>query len=255
MSIGDTVFIFFLALIFFGPKKLPELARQLGKLVAEFRRASNEFRFQMEEELRMAEQADSQKRVDALKAAEPGDTTAIAAGTELSIMPPATGLPVGAGSEGGYGPGYGMELGDTETESGETAAEAGETEAEVGEAEVGAAETAPQSEAQPSHTEPPEGQDMSQMSPNLGPPSQLDAVEMPRSAEASGSEGADVAPDFAPDFHLDQNSSSHDRYALSKQRHASSNEKETNSADADVRETGADVRETGMPHEVHTANG
>ena len=100
MSIGDTVFIFFLALIFFGPKKLPELARQLGKLVAEFKRASNEFRFQMEEELRMAEQADSQKRFAALQSAQPGDATpAIAAGTELSIMPPSTGLPVGAATE------------------------------------------------------------------------------------------------------------------------------------------------------------
>ncbi|MHB1936521.1 MAG: Sec-independent protein translocase subunit TatA/TatB [Acidobacteriaceae bacterium] len=58
MSLPDTVFIFVLALIIFGPKKLPEIGRQLGKLVGEFRRASNEFKFQIEEELRQADLAD-----------------------------------------------------------------------------------------------------------------------------------------------------------------------------------------------------
>lgn len=55
MSLPDTLFIFVLALIIFGPKKLPEIGRQLGKLVGEFRRASNEFKFQIEEELRQAD--------------------------------------------------------------------------------------------------------------------------------------------------------------------------------------------------------
>src|ERR1700681_3834731 len=48
MSFSDTVFLFFLALILFGPKKLPEMARQAGRLLAELRRASNEFRSQIE---------------------------------------------------------------------------------------------------------------------------------------------------------------------------------------------------------------
>jgi sec-independent protein translocase protein TatB len=51
MSFSDTVFIFFLALIVFGPKKLPEMARQAGRLLAELRRASNEFRSQIESEI------------------------------------------------------------------------------------------------------------------------------------------------------------------------------------------------------------
>jgi sec-independent protein translocase protein TatB len=51
MSFSDTVFLFFLALILFGPKKLPEMARQAGKLLAELRRASNEFRSQIETEI------------------------------------------------------------------------------------------------------------------------------------------------------------------------------------------------------------
>jgi len=51
MSFSDTVFLFFLVLILFGPKKLPEIARQAGKLLAELRRASNEFRSQIETEI------------------------------------------------------------------------------------------------------------------------------------------------------------------------------------------------------------
>jgi sec-independent protein translocase protein TatB len=70
-SFQDSALIFFLALLLFGPKKLPELARQLGKLMAEFRRASNEFRMQMEDELRMSEQAEQQKKIAAMEAAAP----------------------------------------------------------------------------------------------------------------------------------------------------------------------------------------
>ena len=223
MSIGDTVFIFFLALIFFGPKKLPELARQLGKLVAEFRRASNEFRFQMEEELRMAEQADAQKRMAALQTAEPGDTTtAIAAGTELSIMPPATGLPVGAATEGGFDSSYGTEIGDTDTGIGDTA-------------------IAPESAAQPSHTEPPVEQEPSHLSATLGPPSQSDAVEMPSPA-AEALPAAEAS--FAPDFHEDRHNSSNP---------VASEPVPVVEHDLNVPDTQG--REFGMPHEVHTANG
>ena len=70
-SLGDSALIFFLALLLFGPKKLPELARQLGKLMGEFRRASNEFRMQMEEELRVSEQDERQKKIAAIEAAAP----------------------------------------------------------------------------------------------------------------------------------------------------------------------------------------
>lgn len=68
---GDSAFIVILALLLFGPKKLPVLARQLGKLMADFRRASNEFRTQMEEELRISEQADRQKQIAALEMPTP----------------------------------------------------------------------------------------------------------------------------------------------------------------------------------------
>ena len=51
MSFSETVFLFFLALIIFGPKKLPEIARQVGKYMNEFKRASNEFKAQIEQEI------------------------------------------------------------------------------------------------------------------------------------------------------------------------------------------------------------
>ena len=77
----DSAIIIFLALLLFGPKKLPELARQLGKLMAEFRRASNEFRMQMEDELRIADQEEQRKKIAAMEAAAPV-TPAITAETE-----------------------------------------------------------------------------------------------------------------------------------------------------------------------------
>jgi sec-independent protein translocase protein TatB len=51
MSFSETIFLFFLALIIFGPKKLPEIARQVAKYMNEFKRASNEFKAQIEQEI------------------------------------------------------------------------------------------------------------------------------------------------------------------------------------------------------------
>src|SRR5271167_3029864 len=62
MSFSDTVFLFFLALILFGPKKLPEMARQAGKLLAELRRASNEFKSQIETEIAHLEVEEKNKQ-------------------------------------------------------------------------------------------------------------------------------------------------------------------------------------------------
>jgi TatA/E family protein of Tat protein translocase len=57
-SIGfpELLVIFVIALIVFGPKKLPDLGRSLGKSLAEFKRASNELRSTLEEEVRLDEQ-------------------------------------------------------------------------------------------------------------------------------------------------------------------------------------------------------
>lgn len=52
----ETLAIFILALILFGPKKLPELGRTLGKAINEFRRASSELRTSFDREMRNLEQ-------------------------------------------------------------------------------------------------------------------------------------------------------------------------------------------------------
>jgi sec-independent protein translocase protein TatB len=156
MSFQDGAVLVLLALLLFGPKKLPVLARQLGKLMGDFRRASNEFRTQMEEELRISEQAERQKQVAAIEASAPPNSIAapipepehphlppavadadaepassydhepllttpaeaataeaaaapaheatpipIASSGELSILPPATGLPIASSASNG----------------------------------------------------------------------------------------------------------------------------------------------------------
>jgi sec-independent protein translocase protein TatB len=110
MHFGDSIFIFLLALVLFGPKRLPEIGRQIGKLLAEFRRASNEFKMQIDEELRAMEQQERQKQLEAAAAKSqaetaqlPADTSATATATteppapkEPTIMPPSIGEPVSA---------------------------------------------------------------------------------------------------------------------------------------------------------------
>ena len=61
-SMPDTLILMVLALVVFGPRRLPKIGRQLGKLMYEFRKASNDFKFQMEEELRQSEEADRRKK-------------------------------------------------------------------------------------------------------------------------------------------------------------------------------------------------
>jgi TatA/E family protein of Tat protein translocase len=60
-SIGmpELIIIFVIALIIFGPRKLPELGRSLGKSIAEFKKASNELKSTLEEEIRLEEQRSS----------------------------------------------------------------------------------------------------------------------------------------------------------------------------------------------------
>jgi sec-independent protein translocase protein TatB len=87
-GVGDTLLIVVVALIVFGPKKLPEISRQIGKLLYEFRKASNDFKFQIEEELRAAEQVERQKELSAqATAAQPATPVAITAGETVSAEP------------------------------------------------------------------------------------------------------------------------------------------------------------------------
>ena len=51
LGVPETIFIFILALLLFGPKKLPELGRTFGKAMMEFRRASNELKATFDREM------------------------------------------------------------------------------------------------------------------------------------------------------------------------------------------------------------
>src|SRR4051812_38107588 len=64
-SIGmpELVIILVIALIIFGPRKLPELGRSLGKSIGEFKRASNELQRTLDEEIRAEERKDQQKAI------------------------------------------------------------------------------------------------------------------------------------------------------------------------------------------------
>jgi sec-independent protein translocase protein TatB len=118
-SFPDSIFLFVLALLLFGPKRLPVLARELGKWVGEFRRASNEFKMQMEEELRLSEQTERNKQIAAMEAAapvapviaEPEPTQLAAAETATEVAtegPAAESTVVEAVAETGSGLSYGV---------------------------------------------------------------------------------------------------------------------------------------------------
>jgi sec-independent protein translocase protein TatB len=93
-GIPDTLFLMVLALVVFGPRRLPEIGKQIGKLMYEFRKASNDFKLQIEDELRAAEEADRQKKLDqerqAALALAASNTTDVPAAISSSTAPSAT---------------------------------------------------------------------------------------------------------------------------------------------------------------------
>lgn len=64
LGLPEMTFILVLALVLVGPRKLPEVARQLGKFLAEFKRASNEFKNQLESEMMNIELEERAKKQD-----------------------------------------------------------------------------------------------------------------------------------------------------------------------------------------------
>ena len=65
IGMGELLIIFVIALIVFGPRKLPELGRTLGKSLGEFKRASNDLRNTLEEEIHVEEQTPREPRASA----------------------------------------------------------------------------------------------------------------------------------------------------------------------------------------------
>jgi sec-independent protein translocase protein TatB len=88
MSFSETIFLFLLALLVFGPKKLPEIARQIGRALNEFKRASNEFKAQIEAEVSQLEfqerERNRQEEEQKLLAAAPPAGTIEASGVASS---------------------------------------------------------------------------------------------------------------------------------------------------------------------------
>lgn len=84
LGFSEMAFIFFLALIIFGPKKLPEIGRQIGRALNEFKRASNEFKAQIESEIASIEH---EVRPEILPPSS-APAGAIASGTLTELPPP-----------------------------------------------------------------------------------------------------------------------------------------------------------------------
>ena len=87
LSIPHMIVVFIVVLVVFGPQKLPELARSLGKLMAEFRKASTDFKSAFEEEMREMErqalQAERKKTAEAVAAS--------GVAVETSLLPATSG--------------------------------------------------------------------------------------------------------------------------------------------------------------------
>jgi sec-independent protein translocase protein TatA len=92
-SIGmpELIIIFVIALIIFGPRKLPELGRSLGKSLAEFKRASNELKSTLEEEIRFEEQ---QQKVEASRPVSHPAADVVAPPTVVTAAPVEETIPV-----------------------------------------------------------------------------------------------------------------------------------------------------------------
>jgi sec-independent protein translocase protein TatB len=94
LGMWDSLILMVMALVVFGPRRLPEIGRQIGKLMYEVRKASNDFKFQMEEELRKAEDVDRSKkeeqRVAALALAAPVPAVVDSQVPEARPGPPAS---------------------------------------------------------------------------------------------------------------------------------------------------------------------
>jgi TatA/E family protein of Tat protein translocase len=89
-SVGmpELIIILVIALIIFGPRKLPELGRSLGKSLGEFRKASNELKSTLEEEIRLEEQREQRAKLEAEQASAVAAANPGTAAAEPTIPPP-----------------------------------------------------------------------------------------------------------------------------------------------------------------------
>jgi TatA/E family protein of Tat protein translocase len=86
LSIPHLIIIFVVALVVFGPEKLPELARNLGKVMAEFRRATGDLRSTFEGHMRDLERETDTRRIGGSTS---GSGSGASAGTITAVPEPA----------------------------------------------------------------------------------------------------------------------------------------------------------------------
>ncbi|MEO8070356.1 MAG: TatA/E family twin arginine-targeting protein translocase [Acidobacteriota bacterium] len=82
IGMPEMVIILVIALIIFGPRKLPELGRSLGKSLGEFKKASNELRNTLDEEIRIEETREQRDKARAEQ------NSAIIAANPAAPLPP-----------------------------------------------------------------------------------------------------------------------------------------------------------------------
>ena len=85
VGVPELIIIFTIALIIFGPRKLPELGKSLGKSLAEFKRASNELKSTLDEEIRIEEQRSAQRAAEPHPAATASTDHEAAADQHASV--------------------------------------------------------------------------------------------------------------------------------------------------------------------------
>src|SRR5947208_9082271 len=86
LGMPELLFIFFIALLIFGPAQLPKLGKQLGNALGEFKRASNEFKNQLQDEVNQLEFKQMQEEAKQAFALEPPHGT-VAKGSEPPAQP------------------------------------------------------------------------------------------------------------------------------------------------------------------------
>ena len=104
LGMADSLILMVLALVVFGPRRLPQIGRQIGKLMYEFRKASNDFKFQMEEELRNAEEADRRKKEEERQRALAAQSASEQASVSAPAPPPVNAVESPYPGEGTYPP-------------------------------------------------------------------------------------------------------------------------------------------------------